>query len=178
VKNNVARRNLPIKIVLTIICSLIGVMWVYAFGFASRESVNRIGDEAWMARSEARCLVAENERFAMEDLQPLNPTNRADLNKKADIVTIATDSLEAAINDIEADIPNDPKGQAIVPEWIREYRIYIEDRRDFIEALRTSDRRPYFAETEIEGVPVSERLGKFARENDMRTCQPPLDLSV
>ena len=177
-ENNVARRNLPIKIVLTIICSLIGVMWVYAFGFASRESVNRIGDEAWMARSEARCLVAENERFAMEDLQPLNPTNRADLNKKADIVTIATESLEAAINDIEADIPNDPKGQAIVPEWIREYRIYIEDRRDFIEALRTSDRRPYFAETEIEGVPVSERLGKFARENDMRTCQPPLDLSV
>jgi hypothetical protein len=153
-------------------------MWVYAFGFAPRESVNRIGDEAWMARSEARCLVAENERFAMENLDRLDPTSRADLNKKADIVTIATNSLEAAINDIESDIPNDPKGQAIVPKWISEYRTYIEDRRAFITALRTAERRPYFAETEIEGVPVSERLGKFARENDMRTCQPPLDLSV
>lgn len=153
-------------------------MWVYAFGFASRESVNRIGDESWMARSEARCLVAENERFAMENLDRLDPTSRADLNKKADIVTIATNSLEAAIDDIESDIPNDPKGQAIVPKWISEYRIYIEDRRAFITALRTAERRPYFAETEIEGVPVSERLGKFARENDMRTCQPPLDLSV
>jgi hypothetical protein len=91
---------------------------------------------------------------------------------------LATDSLEAAINDIEADVPNDAKGQAIVPAWISEYRIYIEDRRDFIEALRTAERRPYFAETEIQGVPVSERIGKFARENDMRTCQPPLDLSV
>lgn len=153
-------------------------MWVYAFGFASRESINRIGDEAWMARSEARCQIAENERFAMENLDRLDPTNREDLNKKADIVVIATDSLEAAINDIAADVPNDAKGQAIVPEWIREYRIYIEDRRDFIEALRTAERRPYFAETEIEGVPVSERIGKFARENDMKTCQPPLDLSV
>ncbi len=177
-ENNIARRNILVKVLLTGICILIGAMWVYAFGFASRESVNRIGDESWMARSEARCLIAENDRFAMENLNRLDPTSRADLNKKADIVTIATDSLEAAIDDIEADVPSDPKGKAIVPEWIREYRIYLEDRRDFIEALRTAERRPYFAETEIEGVPVSERIGKFARENDMRTCQPPLDLSV
>jgi hypothetical protein len=178
VENNIARRNILVKVLLTGICILIGAMWVYAFGFASRESVNRIGDESWMARSEARCLIAENDRFAMENLNRLDPTSRADLNKKADIVTIATDSLEAAIDDIEADVPSDPKGKAIVPEWIREYRIYLEDRRDFIEALRTAERRPYFAETEIEGVPISERIGKFARENDMRTCQPPLDLSV
>jgi hypothetical protein len=178
VENNIARRNILVKVLLTGICILIGAMWVYAFGFASRESMNRIGDESWMARSEARCLIAENDRFAMENLNRLDPTSRADLNKKADIVTIATDSLEAAIDDIEADVPSDPKGKAIVPEWIREYRIYLEDRRDFIEALRTAERRPYFAETEIEGVPVSERIGKFARENDMRTCQPPLDLSV
>lgn len=177
-ENNIARRNILVKVLLTGICILIGAMWVYAFGFASRESVNRIGDESWMARSEARCLIAENDRFAMENLNRLDPTSRADLNKKADIVTIATDSLEAAIDDIEADVPSDPKGKAIVPEWIREYRIYLEDRRDFIEALRTAERRPYFAETEIEGVPISERIGKFARENDMRTCQPPLDLSV
>ena len=177
-ENNVAPSGRALKILLTSICVLIGAMWVYAFGFASRESVNRIQDEAWMARSEARCLIAEKERFAMEDLNRLDPTNPDDLKKKAAIVVIATDSLEAAINDIESDIPNDPKGQAIVPDWIREYRIYIEDRRDFIKALREADRRPYFAETEIEGVPVSERLGKFARENDMKTCQPPLDLSV
>jgi hypothetical protein len=119
VENNIARRNILVKVLLTGICILIGAMWVYAFGFASRESVNRIGDESWMARSEARCLIAENDRFAMENLNRLDPTSRADLNKKADIVTIATDSLEAAIDDIEADVPSDPKGKAIVPEWIR-----------------------------------------------------------
>lgn len=172
------RKYRPVNILLTGICVLIGAMWVYAFVFAPRESINRIADDDWKARSEARCQIAENERFALENLDKLDPTNRADLIKKAEIVAIATDSLERAIDDIEKDIPNDPKGQALVPLWIAEYRTYIEDRRSFIEDLRTAERRPYFAETEIEGVPISERLGKFARENDMKTCQPPLDLSV
>lgn len=153
-------------------------MWVYAFVFAPRESINRIKDEDWMARSEARCLTAENERFALEDDTPMDPTDRAALRKKADIVDRATDSLERAVNDIAADTPSDDKGRAIVPLWIDDYRVYIRDRRAFAAALRTADRRPYFSQTEVEGVPVSERIGKFARENDMKSCQPPNDLSV
>lgn len=153
-------------------------MWVYAFGFASRESFNRIGDDAWKARSEARCLIAENERFALQDLGKMNANDTAALKKKADIVETATDSLERAINDIAMDSPTDAKGQELVPQWISDYRIYIQNRRQFIDKLRTASTRPFFSETEVEGVPISERIGKFARENDMRTCQPPLDLSV
>ena len=166
------------RIVLTIACTGIFAMWVYAFGFASRESFNRIGDDAWKARSEARCLIAENERFALQDLGKMNANDTAALKKKADIVETATDSLERAINDIAQDTPTDAKGQELVPQWISDYRIYIQNRRQFIDKLRTASTRPYFSETEVEGVPISERIGKFARENDMRTCQPPLDLSV
>ena len=166
------------RIVLTIACAGIFAMWVYAFGFASRESFNRIGDDAWKARSEARCLIAENERFDLQDLGKMNANDTAALKKKADIVETATDSLERAINDIAQDNPTDAKGQELVPQWISDYRIYIQNRRQFIDKLRTASTRPYFSETEVEGVPISERIGKFARENDMRTCQPPLDLSV
>jgi vacuolar-type H+-ATPase subunit H len=166
------------RIVLTVACGGIFAMWVYAFGFASRESFNRIGDDAWKARSEARCLIAENERFALQDLEKMNANDTAALEKKADIVETATDSLERAINDIAMDSPTDAKGQELVPQWISDYRIYIQNRRQFIDKLRTASTRPYFSETEVEGVPISERIGKFARENDMRTCQPPLDLSV
>jgi hypothetical protein len=108
----------------------------------------------------------------------MNPEDVDALKKKADIVEKATDSLERAIDKIAQDTPSDDKGKELVPQWISDYRKYIENRRDFITALRTSDRRPFFAETEVEGVPISERIGKFARENDMKTCQPPLDLSV
>jgi hypothetical protein len=153
-------------------------MWVYAFGFAPRESVNKIKDDAWKARSEAHCQRAENERFALQDLSEMKASDTSALRKKADIVELATDSLEKAIDAIAKDSPADAKGKALVPQWLADYRTYINDRRVFIDALRTATVRPYFAESEVEGVPISERIGKFARENDMKTCQPPLDLSV
>jgi hypothetical protein len=151
---------------------------VYAFVFASRESMNKIGDRAWQARAEAHCKQAEDERFALENLTEMDPNDPAALKAKADIVEKATDSLERAIDKIAADVPADDKGKELVPQWIAEYRIYLENRREFIAALRTADRRPFFSEKEVEGVPVSERLGKFARENDMKSCEPPFDLSV
>ena len=166
------------RAVLTIVCAGIFAMWVYAFGFASRESINKIGDDAWKARAEAHCQQAENDRFALQDLTEMNPNDVAALKQKADIVEKATNSLEEAINKIAADMPSDEKGKALVPQWIADYRTYIQNRRDFVKTLRTATRRPYFSETEVEGVPISERIGKFARENDMKTCQPPLDLSV
>lgn len=166
------------RIVLWSVCSLIALMWVYAFIFAPRESVNKIKDQAWTVRAEAHCQNAENVRFALEDLTEMDPNDTLALQKKSKIVERATDALENAIDLIESDTPSDEKGKAIVPLWIAEYRIYIENRRLFAQELMTSKTRPYFAETEIEGVPVSERLGKFARENKMKSCQPPLDLSV
>lgn len=171
-------RQFFVRLGLSVICGLIALMWVYAFIFAPRESINKIGDDAWKARSEAACKQAEDQRFSMQDLSPMSPTDVNALRKKADFVDKATDSLEAAINKIANDTPADAKGKAIVPAWIADYRVYIKDRRAFAVALRSDTRRPYFAETEVEGVPISERIGKFARENDMKACQPPLDLSV
>lgn len=166
------------RILITSACALIAVMWVYAFIFAPRESINKIGDVAWQSRAEALCQVAQDQRFSMEDLTAMDPSDTAALKVKADLVDKATDSLEFAINEIEKLKPSDAKGQAIVPDWISDYRMYISDRRAFAVALRTATRRPFFAESEVGGVPVSEKIAKFARENDMKTCQPPYDLSV
>ncbi len=153
-------------------------MWFYAFVFASRESINRIGDEQWMSRSEAVCAAARTELQTLARPISIDPTDTAALAIKAGIVDAATDVLERAVERLSADEPADDKGRGIVPLWLADWRVYLEDRRNFADALRTADRHPYFAETEVEGVPVSERVGKFARENDMRSCQPPTDLSV
>lgn len=166
------------RVGLTIVCIPIAAMWVYAFGFASRESVNKIGDKTWQANAQAICLDAQNYRFSLEDLSEMDPTDTQAMAKKADIVDKATDSLAEAIDKISKLTPSDEKGKAIVPDWLADYKVYIENRRQFAERLRTEDRRPYFSETEVEGVPISERIGKFARENNMKACQPPVDLSV
>lgn len=171
-----ARRST--KILLTVAVGLIVAMWVYAFGFAPRESINRIGDREWSARSEERCSAARDRRFEMQDLSPMDPDDPEALRRKAEIVEKATDDLESVVDAIAADLPADAKGRAIVPDWIADYRTYLADRRVFIERLRTFPRRPDFNETDVGGVPVSERINKFARENEMKSCQTPYDLSV
>ena len=166
------------RILLTAICVVIAGMWVYAFGFAPRESFNKINDSAWQFRSQAHCKAAEDIRFSFQDLTPMKANDPSALKAKAKLVDAATDALEAAINLIAADKPADAKGQELVPKWIADYRTYISDRRAFAKALQSATTRPFFAESEVEGVPISERISKFARENDMKTCQTPYDLSV
>lgn len=166
------------RVGLGAILVLIGAMWFYAFVFAPREAINRVNDRGWAERSEARCAAVKLERFALQDLTEMDPEDRAALRQKADIVERATDALDKLVDEMEADVPADAKGREIVPQWIDDYRKYLVDRRLFIERLRTWERRPDFNETEVGGVPVSERINKFARENDMRSCQTPYDLSV
>ncbi len=81
------------------------------------------------------------------------------------------------VDELEADLPADAKGQAIVPMWIYEYRIYIDDRRRYTDELRTTGENLPFYETMSE-VPISERLATFAADNEMATCSPPLDLGM
>ena len=150
-------------------------MWVYAFGFASRESANRIKDKEWQVRAESTCAATAEARSKLASLVKIDINDPTALARRADLVEQATDDLEKMLDTIEARPPADAKGLAIVPLWIAEYRTYIEDRRDYISNLRTGSIKD-FAESMVEGVPISERLSKFARENLAKSCQPPLDL--
>lgn len=163
------------RLSILIACIFIGAMWVYAFVFASRESINKIYDDEWSARSQTRCEQSATERTALTDMTRIDEDDPQSLAIRADLVDRATDSIEEMVNDIEADKPSTEKGLALVPKWINDYRTYIEDRRDYANELRTGA-LPTFSETLVDEVPVSERLGKFARENEMRACQPPFDL--
>lgn len=163
------------RLSIVLACIFIGAMWVYAFFFASRESINKIYDDEWTARSQARCEQSAQERTDLADLTRIDEDDPQSLVMRADLVDRATDSIEQMVNDIEMDKPSTEKGVALVPKWIADYRTYIEDRRDYANELRTGELTT-FSETLVDDVPVSERIGKFARENEMRACQPPFDL--
>jgi hypothetical protein len=166
-----------VRVLLTVICLGFAAFWIYALFFASKESVNRVDDEAWAARAETICTAAQTERQGLIDLRPVDESEPALLVEKAAIVDRATDILDAMIDDLEASPPTDPKGAEIVPLWIADYRTYLDDRRAYSDRLRHGELGP-FRETPIDGIPISEKLETFAGDNEMGSCAPPSDLSI
>lgn len=165
------------RFALGTIMFLITAMWIYGLFFASKESINKIGDEKWAARAQSRCEISKQRLRDLADLRRIDSVAGDALAQRATIVDRATDELQAMLDDIVAAVPSDDKGRAIVPLWEAEYRRYIVDRREYAEDLRAGDNSP-FAESTFENLPLSERLGTFARDNRMPSCAPPMDLSV
>ncbi|MCU0261333.1 MAG: hypothetical protein MUE78_09965 [Ilumatobacteraceae bacterium] len=149
--------------------------WTWALFFASKEAVNKIDDRAWAARAQAICEQTAAEREALADYSELDIDDPDQLARRAALVDTATDGLTAMLDEIEAVAPADEKGRAIVPDWIADYRRYLEDRREYTETLRGGENVD-FLETEANGIPVSERLETFAGDNEMPACAPPRDL--
>ena len=117
------------KFLIIVSCSLIAAMWVYGLFFASKESINKIGDEAWKVKSEKICAVSERERLALIDLRKVKDSGENALAERSQIIDKATDSLERAVNDLTALTVTDAKGQSLVPLWLADYRTHISDRR-------------------------------------------------
>jgi hypothetical protein len=169
------RRRGPWRYVLGVVIVLFAAFWIWALFFASKESMNKIGDSAWQARAEQICTNAEAERLQLVDLRRVDANDKAMLAERADIVDKATDIVQRMLDDVVAVAPRDAKGQQLVPQWERDYRIYIQDRRDFAATLREGRNDP-FAETAVDGIPITEKLSTFAGDNHMANCSPPIDL--
>jgi hypothetical protein len=156
--------------------ALFASFWVWALFFASKEGVNRINDRDWAARAEGICLSAIDERSALADFRVLADGGSELIRERASIVVTTTDLLESMLDNLVSVPPADEKGRAIVPLWESEYRIYIQDRRNYAAQLNETGENLPFYETQLQ-VPVSERLDQFAIDNEMPSCSPPRDLS-
>ncbi len=163
------------RYVILVVLVLFAAFWIWALFFASKEAVNKVGDRAWAARAEQICVAAREERVKLVDLRRIDAEDRAMLAERAGLIDKATDILERMLDDVVAVAPTDPKGQAIVPLWAADYRTYIEDRRAYADTLRAGHNPP-FAETAVDGIPISDKLTVFAGDNEMPTCAPPVDL--
>lgn len=147
------------------IVSLIA-FWVWALFFASRQSINRIDDGAWTARAETICASYRDQFDA------LDARASADIAVRAELVEESTDLYSKMLDEVVAVAPTDDKGKAIVPDWESDYRILLQDRYNYAEQLRAGENVP-FSETPVEGVPITERIERFALDNSMESCAPP-----
>jgi len=157
--------------------ALIIAMWVYALFFASKESVNKFGDRSWANRAQERCLVAREQRKSLSDYRIVDSLGQNALVERAALIDRATDTIESFVKEFRERLPTDPKGRELVGLWLNDYEIYIADRREFSDKLRAGINEQ-FAETPIEGLPISEKVATFAADNEMSFCKPPIDLSI
>lgn len=156
----------PFRVLFPIGFALFAAFWIWALFFASKTAINKIEDRAWAARAETICAPVKAELRALELLAD------PDLAVRADLVVRSTDLLAAMLDELEAVEPTDPKGQAIVPEWIADWRRLLADRYAYADRLRAGQNVP-FTETAVEGLPISERIETFAGDNEMPSCAPP-----
>ena len=157
--------------------SLLTLMWIYALFFASKESVNQIEDKVWQGRAEAICNETAVARKELADYRLITDMGPDALSERADIVDKATAMLVQMVNQLASSTPTDAKGAELVPLWIADYRTYISDRNAYSQMLRAGI-NDAFAETIIDGLPLSEKIATFAADNYMVSCKPPRDLSV
>ena len=59
----------PWRVVLTIVVVSFSAFWIWALFFASKESINKIGDRAWAARAEAICVDADTRRAVQQQIE-------------------------------------------------------------------------------------------------------------
>lgn len=162
---------------LAVVFGLLAVMWVYALFFASKEVANEIADQDWTKRANLICQDAAVERIKLADFRPINEAGTDALNERARLVDLATDTLDRMLVQLEQTTPTDAKGQALIPLWITDYRSYIDDRRAYAKELRLGTNVP-FGESIVMGIPLSEKIATFAADNFMKSCKPPMDLSI
>ena len=166
-----------VRVALTVVVLLIVAMWVYAFGFAEKQGVYVLDDEAWTQRAQGICEKYEEQRLALADTSEgyiENPTEEQML-QRADVVDQATDILEAELAEMFAVLPSSERDQKIALEYKGYYEVLIGDRRAYTERLRQFELGPYL-ETKIDGGPVTNILLDFTTANRMKRCAPPGEL--
>jgi hypothetical protein len=142
------------------------VFWTWALFFASKEAINKVEDRAWAERAEAICAPVKAELMLLEE------EANEDIQVRAALVVQSTDLLAVMLDDLVAVLPEDDKGQEIVPLWESDYRTLLEDRYRYAERLRQGEDGP-FTETAVNGIPITERIETFAGDNEMTSCAPP-----
>ena len=169
-------RPSPWRYVVLGIVAIFGAFWIWALFFASKESINGIGEDDWTDRAQAICEAADADREDLADFRVVDAEDAAMLAERGDLVDRATDILERMLDDVVAVQPAGAKGAELVPRWEADYRTYLADRRAFSDELRAGRSEP-FAETVVDGIPISAKISRFAADNFMKACAPPTDLS-
>jgi hypothetical protein len=148
-------------------------MWGYvlylAFGPGRQDPPDRLDHPTFAVEAQRICDAAH------DDVDQLPAAvEAADANQRADIVTEANERFGEMLGDLGAITPPGEDGE-LVTEWLADWRIYLEDRAAYVEALR-SDPEAQLLVTAKDREQITEFMDAFAQDNRMPACATPIDV--
>jgi hypothetical protein len=174
--SSLGRRSL--QVFLATICLGIAVFWIWALFFPpTKQSVAKVDDVAWTIRANEICNQANLERDKLVDLRRIDTVSGDALAERADIIDKATVIVQKMLDDVTAQVPTGVKDADLMNTWKDMYQDWIDGRVEYTAILRTGVNAP-FAESMLEGGPVSDYINDFAVANRMNSCSSPMDLAV
>jgi hypothetical protein len=161
------------RVLVRVAIVLMVAMWVYvlylAFGPGRQAPPDRLADPTFATDAQAVCDAAH------DDVDELPSAVEADsAAERAEIVDLANQRFEAMIDDLEAIAPEGEDGE-LVREWIADWRTYLQDRADFVDALRV-DADAQLLVTAKDREQITEFIDAFAADNRMIACATPIDV--
>ena len=172
------KRTIAIRVFLGIISLGIAAFWIWALFFPqTKQSIAKVDDESWTVRAEQICRSANVKRDELSDLRRIDEVGEGALAERAELIDRATDIIDQMVTDVIAELPTNATDVALIDSWTRYYRQWIGDRRIYTDVLRSGDNPP-FAESMVDGSPISEYINDFTVANRMKPCSAPTDLAV
>lgn len=151
--------------------SVMAIYWALIFtGQFGTDHPDELDDRAWVAEAEAICHpVAE----AIGDLP--NASEMKSAGQRADLVDRGTRLLEPMVEALAVDIPATGDDHTIVTGWLADWDSYLDDRREFANALRSDPgAKPLLTQTH--GGWNTDAIDTMANANKMYSCATPKDM--
>lgn len=149
------------------------IFWIWVF--ANRGSIahpDEFDDPAWINAAEAACAVRQ---AAIEELP--NAASVDGAVQRGELVALGTIQLEGMVQDLyELGLPSNAKGAETVPQWLDDYELFLQDRRNWSDILLTGEDPPFLISGNAQGVRVTDLLTTFAEVNEMPSCAPSGDV--
>ena len=164
--------------IAVVVVTMLG-MWGYvlylAFGPGRQPPIDRLEDPAFAEAGEVLCAdaVADVERLPNAG-DAATPAERAEVVDRADAVYAGM--LDDLAVQASTQVPaGDERDRA--EEWIADWRVYLDDRAQYADALRTDpDARLLVSEKPGEGRQITGWIDEFALANRMPSCATPTDV--
>lgn len=151
---------------------LMAIFWTAVFsGFFTERNPVELYDKAWVAQAETICAPAAQ---TIENLPNASTAETpADRSELLDRGTVALEKMVTELRDLPT--PTRESDQIVVDGFLDDWEIYLQDRRDFAEAL-LSDPMAAPLMSEVHGGWVSDAIDVTAKANDIMDCATPGDM--